>query len=343
MKHNRIEEIDCLRGLAVIFMVLVHVLNVYGNFDLPGTNVRIFIEFFGGPPAAPVFMMIMGFLFIQKKEKAGKGILRGLILILIGYLLNFTRGFLPRFIGDYLGYPDGYFPELYSYEYLLQTVDILIFAGLAIVSISIIRKFASKWWVWESIALLAAISAPLLWGLGEGLPFIGKFFIPIWGQDPDLVTFPLFPWIFFPLQGVVLGLFYMKDTRTFHRILIYGGFGLMIISIPFLLIDSDYFFNEYGQMRLPGIFSITGFVAIWSLIISLINRVYPKRFKTGFLIFLSKNLTRIYIIHWILLGWSMLILKPNTLSISLVFVATILLIAISSLINQFLQRRNSVA
>jgi uncharacterized membrane protein len=53
-------ELDMARGLAVFFMIAVHVLEILGDTALAETGPGIVIGFLGGPPAAPVFMMLLG-------------------------------------------------------------------------------------------------------------------------------------------------------------------------------------------------------------------------------------------------------------------------------------------
>ena len=58
--HKRIQSIDVVRGLAVFFMIAVHTLEVFGTTELRQSITGELIEFLGGPPAAPVFMTLMG-------------------------------------------------------------------------------------------------------------------------------------------------------------------------------------------------------------------------------------------------------------------------------------------
>lgn len=52
---GRQRELDVAKGLAIIFMLLVHVYEVYGR-EVEGTGFSKVVEFLGSPPAAPVFM-----------------------------------------------------------------------------------------------------------------------------------------------------------------------------------------------------------------------------------------------------------------------------------------------
>lgn len=59
---SRIDTFDLARGLAILFMMLVHVLDFYGQRDIRTSVFGEVITFLGSPAAAPVFMFIMGLL-----------------------------------------------------------------------------------------------------------------------------------------------------------------------------------------------------------------------------------------------------------------------------------------
>ena len=49
MEKQRFEVLDVLRGLAVVFMVLVHIQNVYADFNGPGSVARVVFDFWAAP------------------------------------------------------------------------------------------------------------------------------------------------------------------------------------------------------------------------------------------------------------------------------------------------------
>ncbi len=337
MNKQRFGILDVLRGLAVVFMVMVHVMNVFADFDGPRETSRVLIDFLGGPPAAPVFMVIMGFLFARKDFMDLPGnIKRGIQLLFIGYLLNFFRGVVPVFIGkEFLQLPADHFSPMYTYEYLFLTVDILIFAGLAFICMSLISRFSRKLWIWELIACVIAFFSPFLWGRGEGIPVLGRIIEPLWGNDHDLVTFPLFPWLFFPLQGMVFGKLLNIISKRYYLFLFTTGCAAITVAIVPLVKDFDRFFNDYGQMKAAGLFAIGGFVLVWSFLIGFIDRIFPAKLKTGFLSFLGKYLTSFYVIHWMIIGWMRLLIPHGCLSTGTVLLISFGVTVVSALIVKF--------
>lgn len=335
---------DLLRGLAVIFMALVHMLNVYGNEAVTHSVWAEIIDFMGGPPAAPVFMMVMGFFFLLKKPAPAVAIRRGLSLLALGYGLNFLRGFLPLTLAlDVFGYDPAYFPAMYTRYYMLFTVDILIFAGLAFIGMSLIATVSEHPLYLGGVALAVALVSPLLWGLGGDVSVLKHFLNPVWGADTDLITFPFFPWIVYPIMGMIAAALYRKGMskgRVFKASLL-AGVVLFIVGGILLLIDFDYFYNDYGQQRIGALLGFCGIVFLWGLLVWWIDRLIPKEWKPGLLRYLSRNLTTVYVGHWLILGWGMFIIQPHTLSLVWVLLGTVFLIALSCVITELLKRRKA--
>ena len=120
-------------------MILIHFQQYFLPKDYLDTDLANFVDFLGGVPSAPVFMLIMGVGFVYTKKSTPKIFMnRGLMLIFTGYLLNFVRGFIPSII-QWLH--TGYQQYLISAVNQLLYVDILQFAGLAMITFGIFKYF----------------------------------------------------------------------------------------------------------------------------------------------------------------------------------------------------------
>jgi len=141
-QNNRLLSIDLARGLAVFFMIAVHTLEVFASPEVKNSLFGQIIEFLGGPPAAPVFMTLMGFSFLYSRRSDLKPKLwRGFKIFLSGYILNVLRGVIPFKLSYYFEMDVlNNFPLYKLNEYtLLAIVDILQFAGIAIMIMAIIQ------------------------------------------------------------------------------------------------------------------------------------------------------------------------------------------------------------
>jgi surface polysaccharide O-acyltransferase-like enzyme len=143
-QNNRLLSIDLARGLAVFFMIAVHTLEVFASEEVKNSVFGQIIEFFGGPPAAPVFMTLMGFSFMySRKSELKPRLLRGFKIFLSGYILNIIRGVIPFTLSTQLEMDIAKtFPLEKINEYTILTiVDILQFAGIALMIMALIQEF----------------------------------------------------------------------------------------------------------------------------------------------------------------------------------------------------------
>ena len=190
---------DLLKGVAVIAMIQVHVMEQFARpeiFNGPPGKVSLFL---GGPFAAPVFMAVMGY-FLGKARPGGREaeknkiwmkFRRGGALILLGLLLNIGLNFtllVNIFRGKF---------EADPFQYIFGA-DILPLAGLSILIIGLMEVLLKKRGI-AALILAAAIPAitPFITGLPEQYKYVQAFI----GSPEKWSYFPLFPWLAYPLLG----------------------------------------------------------------------------------------------------------------------------------------------
>src|SRR6185436_17927835 len=102
--RERVRAFDLAAGLAVFFMILVHVLWHWGTPDTWTTPIGEAISYAAGPTATPVFMFLLGAsLGAAGRARASELVARGLWLFALGYLLNLLRGVIPFTLGTTTG------------------------------------------------------------------------------------------------------------------------------------------------------------------------------------------------------------------------------------------------
>jgi uncharacterized membrane protein len=350
-QNNRLLSIDLARGLAVFFMIAVHTLEVFANQEVKNSLFGQIISFLGGPPAAPVFMTLMGFSFIySSKSELKLKLLRGFKIFLSGYMLNIFRGVIPFTLATYLKLDVvKTFPIEKINEYtILTTVDILQFAGIALMIMSIIQALQiNKYLVLLSAFLISMIS-PLLWGIKIDIPILDQILELFWGDLPiefsfiaNKIAFPVFPWLTFPLLGMFLGET-VKNSTDMNRIFNYFGlFGISLIGIGVAISFSNYqyHFNDYYHSRQGAMLLMCGFVMVWLYLTKLVIDNISMNSFFDLLFRWSKGVTNIYFIQWIIILWSIAFFEINSSS----FITTILLIltftGISHFTNEFIIQR----
>jgi uncharacterized membrane protein len=344
-------SIDLARGLAVLFMIAVHTLEVFANQEVKNSVFGQIISFLGGPPAAPIFMTLMGFSFIySSKSELKPKLFRGFKIFLSGYVLNVLRGVIPFSLASYLNMDVvKTFPiEKFNEYTILTTVDILQFAGIALMIMSIIQALnINKYLILVSAFLISMIS-PFLWGIKIDLPIIDQVLELFWGDQPiefsfiaNKIAFPVFPWLTFPLLGMFLGETVKNSTDT-NRIFNYFG----LAGIVFVLIGGaisynnfNYHFNDYYHSRQGAMLYMCGFVMGWLYLTKLVIDNIPTNSFFDLLFQWSKGVTNIYFIQWIIILWSIAFFGINRSSFTTTILLILIFTGISHFTNQFIISR----
>lgn len=307
----RIASVDLARGLAMVFMVAVHVLHTYATVSVASSPFGLVIDFFGSPPAAPVFMLLMGVSFaFSSRSSAAKGVRRGIQLVLLGYLLNLLRGALPVYLALRFGWTtlEEIVPHTPGYEF--TTIDILQFAGLALVIISLLRPILKTDMHWLGLAVVVTLISPLLWGCMTGFAPVDFLLTLFWGAGGEHVAFPVFPWLAYVLTGVPLGNWLAasgKRNTVFQRGAL-AGLGLLIIGTLISLTNITFHLGDYWRTGPGGVIWITGFVLVWLWLCHIASARLERTPFFTLMAFWSRNVTVFYFIHWVIIGWGMFFL-----------------------------------
>jgi surface polysaccharide O-acyltransferase-like enzyme len=303
---GRLRFLDLARGIAIVVMVLQHVQLLFavdhGETSLVGATFLVL----GTAPAAPVFMVSMGFLFgASRRTGVRSGLRRGLALFALGYALNLLRFTLPGLAGDgvkleeLLGGP---------WQALLE-IDILQLAGLSLIVLGGVKRLVRGPWPVVALAAAAAAVAPLLWGAGSGSPVLD----PLWGAE-EYVSFPLFPWLAYPLLGLALARFAQRAARAGALLRDWAAAGLACLVAGSCLIalfpdaSGVLAVGDYFRSGLPVQLVLAGFVLVWLPVLWWLDRRLSWRSVPRYLTSLSRHLTVIYLVQWLLIGWMALAL-----------------------------------
>jgi uncharacterized membrane protein len=351
---NRLLSIDLARGMAVFFMIAVHTLEVFASQEVKSSLFGQIIEFLGGPPAAPVFMTLMGFSFLYSgKSDLKPKLLRGFKIFLSGYVLNILRGVIPFSLATNLKLDVvKTFPiEKFNEYMILTTVDILQFAGIALMIMAIIQALnVYKYLILLSAFVISMIS-PFLWGIKLGIPIIDQVLELFWGDQPiafsfiaNKIAFPVFPWLTFPLLGMFLGET-VKNSNDSNRIFKHFGIaGILVILLGVAISYNNYqyHFNDYYHSRQGAMLFMCGFVLFWLYLSKLILDNLPENRLFNLLFRLSKGVTNIYFVQWIVIIWSIAFFGINSSSLSFTILLILIFTAVSHYTNEFIIHRQKM-
>lgn len=300
---NRNHTADLLKGLAVVFMVQVHIMELFarqGIYDSVIGKVSLFI---GGPPCAPVFMGVMGFFLFSKNKTFMNYLKRGLALFFGGIFLNI--GLNAHLLFNCMQEKTVVDPLIYIFG-----ADILPLAGLSIILIAVVRLlFKENFFLYFFAAVLIPFSTPYLPVFGENssaLSYVNAF---LWGSF-SWSYFPLFPWFAYVIGGYAFMLVYDKYNlqqkfTTSHSI----AFSLpFIIAVVFTIsyatgVAHDLKGEEgYYHHGIQYFAWIILFVIAYAMLVHIIEEYSAKNIIIRFLKWTGRNVTVFYVVQWLIVG-----------------------------------------
>ena len=304
---NRMKAFDFARGFALLLMIQTHVIDECGYLGFKDSLYSSFFYYISTPLAAPVFVFIMGIFFqISNKTTVSLTISKGIKLIILGYLLNVCRYTIPSFFALKLNIINSESIAPYTPLSFIKILDILQFAGLAIIFMAIIKRFIKHSLLYLFLALLIGGSAPFLWNKFTSYPSLNFFLELLWGQNDDN-NFPIFPWLSFALFGMAYGSFLKNKSFSFLKSFLLGIVPF-IIGVYWLMIDTKFIvvnIHTYaiGSVRPNMLILMMGSLLMWIPVCQLLTKYIPTNFLFDRLYFWSKNVTSLYFIQWAFIGW----------------------------------------
>jgi uncharacterized membrane protein len=315
INSGRQVELDVTRGLAVFFMVLVHVQILFALESVQDSGLGLVVDFFGGIPAAPVFMFLLGIgINYTRKSEPRFLIRRGFGLLAIGYGLNLIRSIFPYLIKWWLTDWPGYLTL--TWEGLIY-VDILQFAGLALILFGLLKMTRRPY----RTAALVGLSSVLLNFAALNIQtsnYVASALTGLFWGSSAVSYFPFLTWSIYPLGGFLFGalLIRCRDKRRFYVISLSAA-TLLVILLAVLAFawDLDIGLSSdigYYHHTLLGNLFFTAFVVGWLSLWYFLTPWLPP-WLLRVLMRWSNHVTPIYFIHWVLIGIGLLAVEFNTL------------------------------
>lgn len=328
---QRIPSFDIPRAIAIGLMIMIHTLMFYANPATMQQPLTKFLMLFGTGPGAPTFMFLMGVYFVYASPKNSRYyIRRGLQLIGLGYLLNIMRFLIPVGVILLLEVPRKAFLPWTPLTFF-KDIDILQFAGLALIIMTFIRSKLRRPIHTLVIIAVTALASPFLWGINTGFAPLDWVLDLLWGKNIYTV-FPLFPWLVYPLAGYLFGQLMIKNNlnRSFFRKSCLAGLALYIGGMVLSSTNISFHYGDYFRAGYGGTAVMLGFAIFYVTGVELICRRLGVKKKIKVAAYLSDNLTSLYLIHWTVIGWLMITGMPHKLSLGMCFMV-ILLVGVLSI------------
>jgi uncharacterized membrane protein len=299
MNKKRILLPDLLKGLAALFMVQIHITELFINSAGRESMFGKVSLFLGGPFAAVVFMSVMGYFVAKNKKTFKQNILRGVKIFILGLLLNMGLNFNLLLKIAFAGWP--YNPL----QYILG-VDILYLAGMSIIILAGIKtlKIGQKWI--SIILLLAVIASTGI--MNEALLVTNHYYVlPFIAGAYSWSYFPLFPWLAYPLAGFIFAQHQEGIKFFFGKQKVISLLMIAVIAVLVLI-----FYNQgiNTTIDLPAYYHHTFYYALWALgltmlwilLLQLSLKLLPDSKVVNFFCWIGKNITLFYVIQWLIIG-----------------------------------------
>lgn len=217
---SRRQDIDQIRGLAILLMIMVHAAATWAPADASTTSLLALIVASLGGLAAPLFVTVGGWVTVQSTWTLRKAMIRFVFLMIAQFLVNITASHLfDPFTPGVL--------SLFAILYLLAPIWVRISRnsiafGATLVLIGIINTVFSLG------------DSSLSWDDRIEATTITQFLSHLLVTG----TYPLFPWMFFSILGAGINI----HAPTIRKL------GLMIVSGLFLC---TLFLYESMQTGIP--------------------------------------------------------------------------------------------
>jgi len=229
--RSRNATADLLKGLAVLFMIQVHVMEQFGSTDSYCSLIGNISLFLGGPFCAPVFLAVMGYFLVNDRHTFSYFLKRGIYLFVGGVALNAARSahlLIQIFAGKV---------NLSPLDYIFGA-DILTLAGLSLIIVGLLRMvFREAAFAWLITVLLVALVGPYLPGLTDSLP-VSPYLTAFFWNTGAWSYFPVFPWLGYVLIGYAFRLLmkqpYFQEfiAKEHFRYFIMGIWVMILITVP---------------------------------------------------------------------------------------------------------------
>ena len=333
---KRIVSIDVLRGASLALMIIIHSMVAYGNAEAKESFLYFIFDHLIGDLGATWFLMMVGMsqvLSADRKKGLGeldlmkKALLRGSYLFAAG-LLQSALAFGPSEMWDWDILPliGSATVALYFCRFMPSWLILVICAVLAFMA-PWLRSFVDFTVAWGG----ELIEAPFFSGYLPGILFepAGVYKV-IWRLDEILKgyfvsgTFPIFPWLAFPLIGFVIGRRIVAEQIK-HDLPFLHLIGLVLILLGAVV--------SYAGIFRPGSSPISDYIAPLCLYPDSITMFYLQT-GVGLVLFASlfyyydgreaaaphtglfvawyKRLSRysltLYFLHWLLICWPLWII-----------------------------------
>ncbi len=300
MKERSITA-DVLKGLAVLFMIQVHIMEVFADPSIYGSMIGRISLFLGGPPAAPVFMTVMGYFLSRTNKDFKTMLLRGAKLLLGGIALNIA-------LNSNLLYKIATGQSNVNPLDFIFGIDILVLAGVTTIIMALLKKLLDVNFVIPMIlALVIFYLTPIINSTINDTSGSIRYFVSVFGGDSSWSYFPLFPWAAYPLLGYGVSLFMKSEMAGVFekKALIFPLLVVWVVWVGYTIefgVATAATLKSYYHHGLEYGLWAAGFTGGFALLIDQLVNYSKENEFFNYLSMIGRNVTVAYVIQWVIIG-----------------------------------------
>jgi len=294
---------DQLKGMAVLWMILIHSMELFLIPAQSGHPIARFAYFMGAVPAAPMFMILMGFFGARPGTPFLRILKRGFKLILWGLLLNLGLNF-SLIVKWMLGKV-----EVNILQYILG-VDILIFAGFALILLAFLSRMKLPWFLWMALSFIppalssAGFLSPDALISPDAVQWYHYLQAVLTGPAP-WSYFPLIPWLSYVIAGYGLYQLLLKypdlASRSQYKLYLFlPTFVIFLVGLApswKIAVNLEQYYNHGVLFYLWAL----GFLLLLAILFSNTKK-WSNSFISKWIRFLGVRVTSVYVIQWLIIG-----------------------------------------
>lgn len=308
-------EIDLAKALAIIFMVFVHTYEAHwfleNSEEGAGFVCAWIIEFLGGVPAAPLFMLAMGMGVVYSKRSTAVTYLKRAGQIFgLGILVNFFQQWVPIFLRPDVA------EEFSANAHSIIATDIYSFVTVTFLFFAFLKTRKHPIPITAAALVICAAISEITYpnSIDTGNVWIDSI-IGIFVRTNEYSYFPFFTWALWPLLGYLFGQLLIRTENKMKMYSILAATGVVALIIGNIAINwspDDNIINSLTEANMDDVglyYAMDTWNLLWSygalaiemfilyLVVKLTKNKIPELFN-----YMSKHIMSIYVLQWVFIG-----------------------------------------
>ncbi|MFT4094931.1 MAG: hypothetical protein QM640_14960 [Niabella sp.] len=309
------------RGFIVFIMPAVHTVLIYSSDAVKSGWLGTILGFLAEQPGAPLFMLQMGlFAGIGRPKSRIQVMKRFLALLLAGYFLNFLRLVLPYW---WAGLSEAFLVHNHIVNtghvalQLLLVGDILQFAALGYLFCQLVQHLFKNIYLKIILLVTLLIISPFIGSL-KIHNLVSQYILGLFIGLPPNAFFPFFPWICYPLAGLIIAQV-LKQYHFRFKLLFWFVMSVLLIVGGFAIsaVEPSEWNSNFYRLGTGGTLFHLGAAIAWMVLFIFLAQKIRVNIYFSFLEGLSSRITLVYFLQWIIIIWLIPLFGFNTLGLKM--------------------------